>query len=259
MPDKVPCKECNAQVLPSTAEKNDGLCMPCKKGTRGKLNEQRKQKEKEIQLNKKVYNTLINHGLASEELSDSRVFELDISEFLKRIIPERIFELHSIETGIRDLDEHGIEHEHGLEYEQFFYEIAKASAGEINIESIKTISPYPSEDDEVEMMDVKITIKSNKGRHKFKLKSYYECIVFYKILSWSKKVLGNNVMFLDNEDFSIYCLPHQVIQELKSYGVIPVSPRKCVGNWYWFNKVELILNVISFKFEKLKKLFNLSR
>ena len=31
--DKVKCKDCGALILPNTAEKNNGLCMPCKKLT----------------------------------------------------------------------------------------------------------------------------------------------------------------------------------------------------------------------------------
>ena len=43
MPDKIQCKECEALVLPSTAERTGGLCMPCKKGTRKSM-EQAKEK-----------------------------------------------------------------------------------------------------------------------------------------------------------------------------------------------------------------------
>jgi hypothetical protein len=34
MTEKVPCKECQALILPSTAASNDGLCWPCKRGGR---------------------------------------------------------------------------------------------------------------------------------------------------------------------------------------------------------------------------------
>lgn len=34
MTDRVPCLACGAPILPSTAEKNGGLCMPCKGGYR---------------------------------------------------------------------------------------------------------------------------------------------------------------------------------------------------------------------------------
>ena len=48
--DRQPCKSCGASILPSTAQKNDGECMPCRGGYRvssiaeGKL---RRKKEKE--------------------------------------------------------------------------------------------------------------------------------------------------------------------------------------------------------------------
>lgn len=47
--EKVPCKECNVLILPSTAQENGGKCMPCARGIRKNLEEAktryRKQKE----------------------------------------------------------------------------------------------------------------------------------------------------------------------------------------------------------------------
>lgn len=37
--DKVPCRECGALVLPATATRTGGLCVPCQKGTRGQIQE----------------------------------------------------------------------------------------------------------------------------------------------------------------------------------------------------------------------------
>jgi hypothetical protein len=34
MTQKVLCKQCQVQILPATAANNDGLCLPCKRGTR---------------------------------------------------------------------------------------------------------------------------------------------------------------------------------------------------------------------------------
>ncbi len=34
---KIPCVECGVMILLSTAEKNNGLCMPCKSGMRGSI------------------------------------------------------------------------------------------------------------------------------------------------------------------------------------------------------------------------------
>ena len=36
---KVPCTTCGALILPTTAQGNDGLCMPCKTGIRAQLEE----------------------------------------------------------------------------------------------------------------------------------------------------------------------------------------------------------------------------
>lgn len=51
MIDKVPCRECEAMVLPSTAKRTGGLCMPCKNGTRKSMDaaKKRAKKEKEIE------------------------------------------------------------------------------------------------------------------------------------------------------------------------------------------------------------------
>ncbi|PQJ37249.1 hypothetical protein BTO00_23470 [Vibrio campbellii] len=48
--DKVPCRECEAMVLPSTAKRTGGLCMPCKNGTRKSMNAAKKRADKEREL-----------------------------------------------------------------------------------------------------------------------------------------------------------------------------------------------------------------
>ena len=35
--EKISCAECGTMILPSTAEKNNGLCMPCKSGIRASI------------------------------------------------------------------------------------------------------------------------------------------------------------------------------------------------------------------------------
>ncbi|WP_448547683.1 DMP19 family protein [Thalassotalea fusca] len=49
MTEKVKCNTCDAMILPSTAERNGGLCMPCKQGNRESIESSkefyRKQKE----------------------------------------------------------------------------------------------------------------------------------------------------------------------------------------------------------------------
>jgi hypothetical protein len=37
MSEKVACEACGAMILPSTAEANSGVCMPCKRGDRGNI------------------------------------------------------------------------------------------------------------------------------------------------------------------------------------------------------------------------------
>ena len=59
MIDKVPCRECEAMVLPSTAKRTGGLCMPCKNGTRKSMDAAKKRAEKEKELERTChYRTL---------------------------------------------------------------------------------------------------------------------------------------------------------------------------------------------------------
>jgi len=43
--EKILCLDCGAMILPSTAEKNNGLCMPCKSGIRASIEEKKKELE----------------------------------------------------------------------------------------------------------------------------------------------------------------------------------------------------------------------
>ena len=52
MSEKVPCKECQAMILPSTAEKNDGLCLPCKNGYRESIEQGKEYREREKELDR---------------------------------------------------------------------------------------------------------------------------------------------------------------------------------------------------------------
>ena len=52
MSDKIPCTECGAMVLPSTAERTGGLCMPCKNGTRKSMDLAKERAAKERELEK---------------------------------------------------------------------------------------------------------------------------------------------------------------------------------------------------------------
>ena len=52
MSEKIPCQECNTLILPSTAEKNEGLCMPCKNGIRANLERAKEYYQQERELDK---------------------------------------------------------------------------------------------------------------------------------------------------------------------------------------------------------------
>lgn len=80
MGDKIPCKECGALILPTTAEKNGGLCMPCKNGYRKNIEQSKEYYKKERELDatcpyralwrnlvKKVYDPLKGFETLSED------------------------------------------------------------------------------------------------------------------------------------------------------------------------------------------------
>ncbi len=45
MTTRLPCLQCSALILPDTALKNNGLCLPCKGGYREKIEQGKRQKE----------------------------------------------------------------------------------------------------------------------------------------------------------------------------------------------------------------------
>ncbi len=81
MNDKVPCEGCQALILPSTAERTGGFCMPCKSGYRKNIEQAKEHYKKERELEKtclyralwrelydKVFNKLEGFdGLTKEE------------------------------------------------------------------------------------------------------------------------------------------------------------------------------------------------
>ena len=52
MTQKVACKKCGVLILPTTANKNDGLCIPCKKGYRDNIERSKVYHAKERELEK---------------------------------------------------------------------------------------------------------------------------------------------------------------------------------------------------------------
>jgi len=52
MSDKVPCRNCGASILKRTADRNDGLCVPCKKGYRDSIERSREYYRNERELNR---------------------------------------------------------------------------------------------------------------------------------------------------------------------------------------------------------------
>jgi len=52
MVEKVACKSCGKLILPTTAKKNYGLCMPCKNGYREQIEKSKEHYKKERELDK---------------------------------------------------------------------------------------------------------------------------------------------------------------------------------------------------------------
>jgi hypothetical protein len=50
MSDKVLCKECSVKILPSTADRTGGMCMPCKNGYRKNIEQAKEYYKKEREL-----------------------------------------------------------------------------------------------------------------------------------------------------------------------------------------------------------------
>jgi len=61
MIEKVPCKECNAMILPATAERTGGMCMPCKQGNRDNIESSKEyyKKQKEYDPFRELWTSLV--------------------------------------------------------------------------------------------------------------------------------------------------------------------------------------------------------
>jgi hypothetical protein len=52
MEEKIACTDCGAMILPSTAARNGGVCMPCKTGTRKSIESSKKHYAQERELDR---------------------------------------------------------------------------------------------------------------------------------------------------------------------------------------------------------------
>lgn len=70
--NKIPCARCGVLILPTTAQTNEGLCIPCKRGNREAIENQRKwaQEQRERQVNDpmaKLWKELVHRVHETEE------------------------------------------------------------------------------------------------------------------------------------------------------------------------------------------------
>ncbi len=61
MTDKIPCKDCNELILPATAKKTGGVCMACKQGIRGAIEQSKEyyRKLKEYDPHRELWESLM--------------------------------------------------------------------------------------------------------------------------------------------------------------------------------------------------------
>ncbi len=61
MTDKIPCKECGTEILPTTAKSTGGLCRPCDQGTRESIEKSKKyyKKQKEYDPHRELWISLV--------------------------------------------------------------------------------------------------------------------------------------------------------------------------------------------------------
>ncbi|MDD1508909.1 DMP19 family protein [Pseudomonas sp. CNPSo 3701] len=69
MSEKLPCKTCGALILPTTALRTDGLCMPCKQGNRESLekSKERSRQQRAYDPQRAHWHHLVDRAHASEQ------------------------------------------------------------------------------------------------------------------------------------------------------------------------------------------------
>ena len=77
---KLPCRDCGAMILPTTAESTGGLCMACKQGIRAQLDQSRKfyESQKRYDPHRALWTSLVKRSSEEPTLSrwstDERIY-----------------------------------------------------------------------------------------------------------------------------------------------------------------------------------------
>jgi hypothetical protein len=92
---KVPCKTCGIAILVTTAVRNDGLCVPCKKGTRKRLEAAKQWYREEREREKsdpfrKLWRELVRRVYETSEGFDS-LSEPERQYFAVRLLEREIY------------------------------------------------------------------------------------------------------------------------------------------------------------------------
>jgi hypothetical protein len=89
--EKIPCSRCGTPILPSTAARNDGLCMPCATGTRaaidaGKKHHQEQREQEQADPLRRLWCSLVDRvhdagaGYAGLTEAERRYFAVGVLE-----------------------------------------------------------------------------------------------------------------------------------------------------------------------------------
>ena len=115
------------------------------------------------------------------------------------------------------------------EFAHTIKEYESASGGAIKIENFKTINPVDEngEEDEDECMTIEFDHNNKHYHWEFTMEEPGD--YFKDITEWAYKALNGNVLFFGDETFSAFCIPKDLVSELKKYGVESASSKNYFG------------------------------
>jgi len=90
--DKIPCTKCGALILPATAERTGGICMPCKQGIRESIDESKEtyKKQKEYDPYQELWNSLVDRAYKDDNGFDN-LNENEKIYFYLRILDSEVY------------------------------------------------------------------------------------------------------------------------------------------------------------------------
>ncbi len=168
------------------------------------------------------YDVLVKDVTISKEWTDDLEGQEDetiVENALIEFIPER-------HVHIGDMCAPGIWQEGSLvdEYSHVIRDFEKASGGKFKVENLKTENPTgdDGEEDAERNMIIEFDHENRHYRWEFSLDDSDEAFDYYiDLAKLFTDVLQEDVIFLGEEVVSAFCIPKELIAELKKYGVDP--------------------------------------